>query len=195
MKTESRPLCSLVSRKCRFQDFIRHTEQLNIQAKGSVLIIGPASSAEEIALIEQQAANHSIKNITAITVGPLIETQLKLSEEFRKLYPKIPLTTHPETSCETFFENNPDVSFNTIIFIGTHETVLNSQRMALITSKLKTNGKFYATINGNPPESRVKDPNVSIITNIQTNPNYPYPPGYYGLIVQKIDNLTPPIYT
>ena len=166
-----------------FKEYRRHIEPLDLKAKGDVLIIGPSPFGEELIAIEPAIAEGQVKSLTLLGAADMYYGAFKTSYD-------TPITVSG-TSYGAFFdgatrEGQPQQKFDTILDLG---TFLNHpvETIKDLAEQLAPLGCLFMTVNGRLPRQtlEITDCQVRIIPNIPLNPNYPYPPGYYGVAVEK----------
>jgi hypothetical protein len=161
-----------------------HVNPLNIKAKGDVLIIGAGVDMEEIGVIEQEIVKGEINNICLIGGECFIMLDGLLSM-LPNNYPKI---SNKRSTYQNFFVDNPNVNFDTIMFLGTHS--LHNETVTELASHLNKEGKLYFTVNyiaeeEVPTQIKVANCKVNVLPSIPSNPNYNWVPNYYGVVVEK----------
>lgn len=168
----------------RYQAFKEHCQPLEIQAKGKTLIIGPSIHLFELALIEPQVKDGSITEI--ITIGELpvmLKPSLYVYESY---HPQLPISLSRE-SYHYFFEGNPSLMFDTILFIciplsHPEDTI---QTLAL---HLNSQGNLYLTDNAfrQPIITPIDGLTVRVMEKpLPEHPDYNGPGNYYGIITTK----------
>lgn len=175
--------CKTLGDESHLSRYKKHLEPLGIKAKGDVLIIGAGPLMEEIGVIEQEIANGGIRGIYLVG-GDCFATLEMLQSLWPSNYPKI---SRSGLSYQQFFESKPDLSFDTIMFIGA-PLLQTAKTLSNLASRLNHGGRLYATVNyRNSLPASLKIPNCDthVIFEIPTNPNYDWIPNYYGVVVSK----------
>ncbi|MFH0943119.1 MAG: hypothetical protein V1810_03010 [Candidatus Beckwithbacteria bacterium] len=182
------PLTSIVSRLRSigfppFTDFQNHIKPLDIKASGEVMIIGAGDWLEEVALLEPKIIDGSIQSLTLI--GTAKSLAIPIIDVFNKNY-QISMKIDG-TSYGTYFDNNPNQLFDTIIFIGA--TMLHpTDSLTYLAKQLKPSGNLYVTINSrNIPNLplQIQNCTVKIIPDIPPSPDYNDFPQYYGVVIKR----------
>lgn len=166
-----------------FSRFKDHVSQLDIQARGKVLVIGPGVQLEEVALIEPQVVEGIVSAIQVLGANPF--ATVNLQEAWLIDHPKVLLAVD-SSSYGHFFDARPGITFDTILFIGAplYKPLDTFKELA---SHLNPAGKLFLTVNGRVPTEPIDAAGcvMKILPKIQANPNYDMAPGYYGVIIQK----------
>ena len=115
------PVRQIVSHKCEsffnnrsFSAFQEHVEELEIKARGNVLIIGAGVWLEELAIIEEDITNAQVTNVDMIGNPALFASQIL--KAYNQNY-SVPLHISG-LSYGQWLDARPDHRYDTIIYIG-----------------------------------------------------------------------------
>jgi hypothetical protein len=168
-----------------FNEYRTHAQPLEIQARGSVLIIGPGEFFEELVLIEQDLVDKKVDHIMIIGYKEINSADPVL-EQFNKNY-HIPI----EISWDFYyqlFDAQPQLMFDTIIFLGAPlSDPLNT--FNYLSEHLTVGGTAYFTVNVfHLPEliTNVSNFQTKLIENLPSHPFYNLIGFYYGAIIERI---------
>jgi len=167
-----------------FNSYRSHAEPLELQARGSVLIIGPGEFFEELALIEQDIADNKVKHIKIIGTNGM-NAELVI-EQFNNNY-QLPIDVSGD-SYGGLFDDQPQLTFDTIIFLGA--PLSQAQKtFDCLAEHLTVGGKAYFTVNAiQLPEStpEVENCRMKIIEQVPRHPFYNWYGFYYGAVIEKV---------
>lgn len=184
IKYRAEEWCEILGDESHLSKYRKHLEPLGIKAKGDVLIIGAGPLMEEIGVIEQDMANGDVRGIHLVG-GDCFATLEMLQCLWPSNYPKI--SRFEPSSYQQFFQSKPDLSFDTIMFIGIL-LFQPAKTLSDLATRLNRGGRLYATVNYRnslPASLEIPNCDVRIIPKIPTHPNYDIIPNYYGVVVNK----------
>ncbi|MCX6817211.1 MAG: hypothetical protein NTZ93_05080 [Candidatus Beckwithbacteria bacterium] len=173
-----------ITKAALVNQFQEHVDPLKMKFFGEVFIIGPGTFLQELALLEPQ--HEKITNITMITSLSLTRFQTDYLKKFQQIYPNLPVEILPDITYQGYLTTHERNRYDVIVFIGGHPTTLTDKDLDLLVSRINPGGAIYATVNDYSP---VRPPSINhhkatTVNLRQTNPFFPYEPGYYGLVVR-----------